>query len=108
MKFNTEGGVSYLYRSYSNDGTSESVSLRIAYHFITKLADKVTLLHDTEYYPGLDSINNYLITSDLGIRTDLTAKFFAEFRMEWRYDSQPAPGKTYNDLRYIVGVGYTF
>jgi putative salt-induced outer membrane protein YdiY len=108
LKFNTEGGVSYLYRSYVNDGTSDSVSLRLAYHFTAKLADKVTFVQNTEYFPGLDSLSNYLITSNAGIRTDITSKLFAEFKMECRYDSQPAAGKKYLDLRYIVGVGFAF
>jgi len=108
LKFNTEGGVSYLYRSYSNDGTDESVSLRLAYHFNAKINDKVAFIHDLEYFPGLNRLDNYLITSDAGIRTTLTEKMFAEFRIEWRYDSKPAPGKTYNDLRYILGVGWNF
>jgi putative salt-induced outer membrane protein YdiY len=107
-KFNTEGGVSYIYRDYSNDGTSESVSLRVAYHLIGKIADKVSVFHNFEYLPGLDRIENYLITADAGLRTDITGKLFAEFKVEWRYDSKPAPGKVYNDARYIASLGWAF
>ena len=108
LKFNTEGGVSYLYRKYAHDGTSESVSLRLAYHLIGKIADKVSAFHNLEYYPGLDRIDNYLITADAGIHTDITGKMFAEFKVEWRYDSQPAPGKVYSDVRYIASLGWAF
>jgi len=34
--------------------------------------------------------------------------FFAEFKFELRYDSIPAPGAKQEDLRYVVGVGWTF
>jgi putative salt-induced outer membrane protein YdiY len=108
FKFNTEAGASYLYRSYSKDGTSESVSMRLAYHVNWAINDKVSLIHDLEYFPGLDRIGNYLITTDAGLHVKLSEKIFTDFRIEERYDSQPAPGKTYNDIRYILGVGINF
>src|SRR5579871_4797449 len=78
LKFNTEGGVAYLYRSYSHDGSDESVSLRAAYHLNMKLADKVSAFHNLEYFPGLDRLGNYLVTADAGLRTDLPQKLFVE------------------------------
>jgi putative salt-induced outer membrane protein YdiY len=108
LTFNTEGGASWLYRDYANDGVSESVSLRLAYHLTAKLNDKVAIFNNFEYFPSVESISNYYFNTDAGIRTTLTDKMFAEFKAEWRYDSRPAPGKGPNDTRYIVGVGWTF
>jgi putative salt-induced outer membrane protein YdiY len=107
-KFNTEAGISWLYRSYSNDGSNESVSARLAYHLTGKLNDKVSVIHDFEYFPGLDRISNYYFNTDFGIRADITKTFFTQFKVEYRYDSQPAPGRGSNDLRYILGVGVNF
>ena len=107
-KFNTEAGASWLYRSYSNDGSSESASLRLAYHLIGKLNDKVSIFHDFEYFPGLDRLSNYYFDTDAGIRTDITKNFFTQFKVDYRYESQPAPGRGSNDIRYILGVGWNF
>ncbi|HEX4796379.1 MAG TPA: DUF481 domain-containing protein [Humisphaera sp.] len=106
--FNTEGGLSWLYRDFSNDGTTESAALRLAYHIDKKLNDKVTVFHDLEYLPGLDSINNYFFDTDAGIRTTLTEKMFAEIKLDFKYNSIPAPGQQNSDTRFLVGVGWNF
>jgi hypothetical protein len=33
---------------------------------------------------------------------------FGEAKVEWKYDSTPAPGAEKNDLRWVLGVGWTF
>ena len=108
FSFNTEAGISYIHRSYAHDGSDDAVAARLAYHLKYKFNDKVSAFHDFEYYPGLDRIDNYFFDTDAGIRTSLTDKMFAEFKVDYRYDSRPAPGRGSNDIRYIVGVGWTF
>jgi putative salt-induced outer membrane protein YdiY len=107
--FNTEGGISWLYRDDRNDGTDESVAGRLAYHVDKKVYhDKLTLFHDLEYYPGLDRIDNYYFITDAGVRAAITDKMFTEFKAEYRYDSAPAPGKEHSDQRFLLGVGWNF
>ena len=33
---------------------------------------------------------------------------FAEAKIELRYDSTPAPGAKKDDVRYLLGVGWSF
>ena len=89
MHFSTEGGVSWLYRDFRNDGTSDSVAVRLAYHFDKKFDDKVAFFHNFEYYPALDTIDNYFFDTDAGVRTTLTERMFAEFKTEYKYNSIP-------------------
>jgi putative salt-induced outer membrane protein YdiY len=105
---NLEGGVSYVWESYDNDGTNEHVALRLAYHYDKKLNDKVSLVHNVEYLPSVYAIDDFNLNADLGIRAQLTTNMFSEFKVEWRYDSTPAPGANDNDLRYTIGVGWKF
>ncbi|HWE04745.1 MAG TPA: DUF481 domain-containing protein [Tepidisphaeraceae bacterium] len=105
----TEGGVSWLYREYVHDGgTEESVAVRLAYHLDKKLGKAVTLFHNVEYLPGLDSVNDYYIDADAGIRADISPRMFTEFKVREQYDSEPAPTKGHNDTRFILGVGLKF
>lgn len=106
--FNTEAGISYLHRSFSHDGSDDTVAARLAYHLKFQINDKVSAFHDFEYFPGLDRIDDYFFTTDAGIRADLTEKMFTEFKVDYRYDARPAPGKGPNDIRYILGVGWQF
>jgi putative salt-induced outer membrane protein YdiY len=106
--FSTEAGLAWLYESYSNDGTNDSIALKLAYHYDRQLNDGVKLFHNFTIYPSLEDISDYLILTDLGVRAALTDKMFTEFKVELRYDSTPAPGASRSDLRYILGVGWSF
>ena len=70
--------------------------------------DGVKVFHNLAFYPSLESLSNYFLNTDAGIRLNLTEKMFAEFKIEFKYDSTPAPDASRSDLRYIVGVGWTF
>jgi len=107
--FHTEAGISWLYRDYTHGGgTQEAVALRLAYHYDRKLNDKVSIFHDFEYFPGLDSINDYYFTTDAGVRATLTEKMFAEFKIQEQYDQRAAPGKGHNDTQFLLSVGWNF
>jgi putative salt-induced outer membrane protein YdiY len=108
FSFRTEAGGAYLYRKYSHDGETSSAAARIAYHLKVKFNEKVSGFHDFEYLPGLDRIDNYYFDTQAGIRANITDKFFTEFKVDYRYDSRPAPGRLSNDIRYILGVGWAF
>jgi len=108
FNLNTEAGAGVLYRNYANDGDSINANARLAYHAKLKANDKVMLFNNAEYLPGLNRIGNYFINADAGIHTSITDKLFFEFKFEYRYDSEPAPGKVPNDLRYIASVGWNF
>jgi len=61
-----------------------------------------------EYYPSPATLGDYLVISDAGVRFTLTAKMFAEYKAEFRYDANPAQGASRSDLRHIIGVGWQF
>jgi len=113
--FNTEGGLAYVYEKYDNndeipdfDDDDSYVALRLAYHYDRKLNDKLKVFHNLEYLPGLDDFDNFQFNTDIGLRTELTTRMFAEFKFELKHDNKPAEGSLENDLRYIVGIGWTF
>jgi putative salt-induced outer membrane protein YdiY len=106
--FSTEAGLGWVYESFSNDGTDNHPSARLAYHVDTQLNDSVKLFHNLEYLPSLDSLSDFNINADAGVRASLTKKMFSEAKVEWRYDATPAPGAQKNDVRIMLGVGWQF
>ena len=42
------------------------------------------------------------------MRTDITKSMFMEAKIEYKRDSTPAPGALKNDLKYLLGVGWSF
>jgi putative salt-induced outer membrane protein YdiY len=108
LNFRTEAGVSYVYEDYSTDGSDDHVALRLAYHFDKSINDKVKFFHDLEWLPAIDDPSDYNLNTDAGIRVSLTEKMFSEFKFEYDRDSTPAPGRLKNDLRYTLGIGWSF
>jgi putative salt-induced outer membrane protein YdiY len=106
--FNTEVGVSYVYEDYDPGDNDDFVALRLAYHYDRKLADNVKFFHNFEILPSVEDLGDYILTTDIGLRLDLTEHFFTEGRIELQRDSQPAPDTQKNDVRYILGVGWAF
>ena len=107
-KFGTEAGLAWVYEDYEVGDTEDHVAARLAYHFDHKFNDKVAFLHNLEYLPSLEDISDYNFYTDAGVRASLTKAMFAQFKVEWRYDATPAPDAHNNDLRYVLGVGWTF
>lgn len=108
MNFNTEVGLTYVYEDYDPGDNNQFAALRLAYHFDRKLADSVKLFHNFEILPAFEDPGDYILTTDLGVRFDITKSFFTEARVELKRDSIPAEGALKNDVRYIIGIGWAF
>lgn len=108
FSFNTEAGLSYVYEDFIHSGSDDHIAARLAYHLTKKLNDKVGVFHNMEFLPAFEDPGDYNMTTDAGIRADLTDKMFAQFRVEWKRDSTPAAGSLKNDLMYSLGVGWKF
>jgi putative salt-induced outer membrane protein YdiY len=108
FKLSTEGGLTWVYENYSNDGTNEHIAARLAYHVEKKINNRVALFHNLEYLPSVEDLNDFNINADAGMRVSLTQRMFSELKAEWRHDQTPAPGKAKDDVRYIMSLGWTF
>ncbi len=108
FNFNTEAGLAFVHEQYTNDDTEDHVAARLAYHVDKQLNDKVSLFHNLVYLPSLERLDDYNLIADGGVRATLTEQMFTEFKIQWNYDSTPAPTASRSDLRYILGVGWKF
>ena len=108
MNFNTEAGIAWVYEDYAVGGSDNHVAARLAYHFDRKFNEKVTFLHNLEYLPSLEDLSDFNVNADAGVRATLTKTMFTQLKVEWRYDATPAPDAAKNDVRYTLGVGWTF
>jgi putative salt-induced outer membrane protein YdiY len=108
LHFFTEGGLAWVYEDFENAGSDDHFALRLAYHFDKKLNDKVNFFHNMVYLPSIEDASDFNINADAGVRATMTKNMFTEFKIEWKFDNEPAPGAADNDLRYILGVGWAF
>jgi putative salt-induced outer membrane protein YdiY len=108
MNFNTEAGLAWVYEDYSTQETKDDISLRLAYHYDHKFNERVSMFHNLEYLPSLEDFGSFLIKADIGVRSDITKTMFVEGKIEETYNSEPAPGNSNHDTRYVIGVGWKF
>lgn len=108
LNFGTEAGLAWVYEEYGTGGSDEHFAARFAYHVDKKFNEKVALTHNLEYLPSLEDLSDFNLNADAGVRVTLTKTMFTELKAEWRHDASPAPDAYKNDLRYTLGVGWTF
>ena len=109
FNLSTEAGLAWVYESFKNDGNDDHVAARLAYHVDWTPIKPLKLFHNLEYLPNItDWLDDYNLNLDAGLRATIYEGFFAEAKVELRYDSTPAPGAKKEDVRYLLGVGWSF
>jgi putative salt-induced outer membrane protein YdiY len=109
FNLNTEAGLAWVYEKFKNGGTEDHVAARLAYHVDWTPYKTVKLFNNVEWLPNItDWFGDYNLNADVGVRTTIYEGLFAEAKIELRYDSTPAPGAKKEDVRYLLGVGWSF
>ena len=105
----TEAGLAWVYEDFSNKGTEDHIAARLAYHVDWTPYKTIKLFHNLEWLPNFtDWFGDYNLNVDAGVRATIYGGFFAEAKIELRYDATPAPGAKKDDVRYLLGVGWSF
>lgn len=108
FNFNTEGGISYVYEDQTPGGVDQNADFRLAYHLDKKLNAKVGLFNDVEFLAAVTNPADYFLDADAGVRADLTDHFFAQFKIDYKRNDNPAGGLLKDDLQFLLGVGWGF
>ncbi|TFG46238.1 MAG: DUF481 domain-containing protein [Candidatus Brocadiia bacterium] len=109
MNFATEFGLASLYEKYDNQTDSNSeITLQLGYNFDKKLRENIKFVHDLTYYPSIDKVSDYYLTTTAGVRADFSETFFLTAKAIMNYDATPAIGAHKTDVKYFLGLGYRF
>jgi len=109
MNFSTEAGLASLYEKFDNQTDSNSeISFQAGYNFDKLLIKNVKFIHDLTYYPSIEDISDYYLTSTAEIRANFTETMFTNFKVIFDYDATPAIGSGDTDVKYLWGIGYSF
>ena len=68
----------------------------------------LTIFHQHQGFPSLETTRDWYITSQQGIRLKVWENFLTTFQINWRYDNDPAPDTKKGDTQYILTLGYAF
>ena len=111
--FSQEAGLEYVKERYNSDFGADNnnfAAFRYAHHlkWIPSFVKKnVEVFHNLEYHPDTAYwADVYTIDADAGISTTVFAGWTLLAKVEWDYNSNPAPSAKKSDIRYILGLGY--
>ncbi len=117
FKFNTNAGLAERCEQYVSPNPStgiiettktDNASLRLGYHLDWQMTSRFSFIHNTNYYPSMETGSDYYLTTDGELRAKITEAFFASFKAIMDYNSSPADGVGTTDTRYILGAGWHF
>jgi putative salt-induced outer membrane protein YdiY len=104
-----EAGASYVKEDYEEAENRSYASGRWSVGFNWQiLPDRLTFFHLHEGYVSLEDAEDFYIRSEQGIQLPLIDHFFCNIQVDYDYKHRPAPGKEKGDLRYMLGLGYSF
>ena len=112
--FNQELGVNWIKEEFAEETDDDKkggfCALRYGHHFEWEpvWTPGLSLFHNAEILPEVDEWKKFLAKADVGIMTKLIYDFDLLAKIEWEYNSKPAGDRKYEDIRYILGVGYTW
>lgn len=107
MNFSSELGLAYVNEKYKTE-SNDNISAQLGYHFDKKLRDNIIFINDLTYYPSLEKFSDYYLTTTAEIRANFTKSFFTNFKTIFNYDETPAEGMHKTDVKYFLGLGYSF
>jgi len=109
MSLAAEAGPSYYQEDFrqAEDQNYSTGRWSIAFqHDI--IPKRLKFFHLHEGYVSLEKSNAYYFRSEQGFRIPVAKNFFANFQVNYNYNSQPTPGKRKDDTTYIFGLAYDF
>jgi putative salt-induced outer membrane protein YdiY len=107
--FSAEAGPSYYTEDFTQTEDQEYAAGRWSIRFNHELIpDRLIVFHFHEGYYGFEGSGSYYIRSEQGFRIPVAKNFFANFQINFNYNSQPGVGKRKDDTIYIFGLSYKF
>lgn len=107
--FSTGFGLASLYEKFDNQTDSNSeLSFQAGYNLNKRLWKNLRFVHDLTYYPSLDQVSDYYLTTTGELRTNLTKQLLANLKIIFNYDATPAADQGSTDVKYLLGVGLSF
>ena len=116
--FTTDIGAALVHEKYvtpnptpppsSKSDSSDEISAQLGYLFNWLINTRFSFHHDTVYYPSMEEVSDYFLTSSAELRMKISEAWHASFKTLLDYDATPGEGSSTTDMKYILGVGWTF
>jgi putative salt-induced outer membrane protein YdiY len=104
-------GPGYVYEKFKREGTTRTVtfSWSVLWDYEV-ISDRLRIFHRQKGYRDLggDGSTAVRLTAEQGGRLKLIGDLYFKLEFDYRYNSDPEPGKKKSDRTLIWALGYTF
>ena len=83
-------------------------TVRFAEDFNWQINDRARIYQSADFQPKVDDFADYVFNFKVGVETEITKVVTLETYLLDTYRSEPATGRTKNDVKLVAGVGYKF
>jgi putative salt-induced outer membrane protein YdiY len=106
--FDTEAGLNYQYQDRTDEAEEEAVYLRFAESITWKIAPQVTFTEKFEFYPTLESIEDFRFRFESTLSLGIVQNLSINFSVLDIYDTKPARTVDRNELLVRSSLGLSF
>lgn len=90
-------------------GTNHTYAIiRFAENFEYKFSSRARIWQSFEYLPQVSDWGRYILNATIGVEAALSKNLSLRSFIQDTYQSEPAPGREKNDLKWITGIAYKF
>ncbi len=106
-QLSAELGVASVHEDWKSREDRDAAAARWAVNWFTSvIPDRLIVYHRQEGYRDLNPEKAIRIRADQGFRVPVYRQFSLNLEYDFRYNSNPAPGRKTSDHLYIFGVSY--
>ncbi|MCW5943947.1 MAG: DUF481 domain-containing protein [Fimbriimonadaceae bacterium] len=107
--FSTELGLSSVMERFGGGAAHrDHVTAQVSTKLRRTFGRGLELRNSVDYLPSLNDLRDYLLSTQLTLRSTLGNGLFTDAKVVYDYDSTPAPNAKRETVRYIFGVGFRF
>lgn len=107
FRLSAEAGPSYVAQK-QGDARDNFFAIRIAEDFDWRVNDRARIWQRIEYVPRIDDFEQFLLNSEIGLESALSAALSLGVSLQHRHDSAPAEGAKRNDLYLVSTLKFAF
>jgi putative salt-induced outer membrane protein YdiY len=102
-----EFGPNFVYEEYTDNHNKDYYAWRLQLNYSRWFFDHfVQFWHRGTSFSQIDDMSNLFFTTRQGLKLPLGYGLFTNLQFNLDFDSQPAPGKSQFDNRFIFSLGY--
>ena len=101
-----ESGLLWVNEEFEDGSENEALNVSWKLNYKTLVLERYQLVHNHRLLVSVEDTKDSEFRADLALRAPVIENLFAEMKIEWIYDNQPAEDADRTDTQVTFGVNY--